>query len=137
MEVNLDKFEKVVTYFFDLCREPDEEKNIGENISPFPELKVIFDGYGYNEETDEDDDESFESYTIFIHKDLDQKGFKFPEHETTAWAIIQRPFDEICFNAQFDVNEEFFHMNYDFENSAMSNEQLNVLINYLEEKYLD
>lgn len=137
MDLDLNKFERVITAILDLCYEPDDEKIIGENVSPFPELKVIFDGYGYNEETDEDDDENFESYTIFLHKDLEDEGFEFPEHETTPWAIIQRPDDEICIHSQLDVNEELFHINFDFENSAMSNEQLNSILSHVERKYLD
>lgn len=137
MDLDLNKFEKVITAILDLCYEPDEEKIIGENISPFPELKVIFDEYGYNEDTDEDDDENFESYAIYIHKDLERNGFEFPVHETSPWAVVNRPNDEICIHAQLDVNDEIFHINFDFENSAISNEQFNSILNFLEEKYLD
>ncbi len=137
MDLDINKLEKVITYFLGISHEPDDEKIVGENISPFPELKVIFDGYGYNEDTDEDDDENFESYAIFIHKDLQKEGFEFPEHESTPWAIVHRPTEEVCIHAQLDVNDEIFHINYDFENSAISNEQLNSILDFLEEKYLD
>ena len=92
-------------------RDPDALK-IGENISDIPEVKIIFDGYGYNEETDEQDDKNLESYAIFIHKDALQEGFEFPEHDTTPWCLIHRPKEEVCLYAWYDVKEERWEINY-------------------------
>lgn len=137
MSLDLEKFEKVITYFLEICHEPDEEKVIGENISPYPELKVIFEGFGYNEDTDEEDDENFESYAIFIHKDLDKDGFIFPEHESTAWSIVSRPDDEVCIHSQLDVNEEHFNLNFDLEHTLLTEDRVNELLKFLEKKYID
>jgi hypothetical protein len=58
-------------------------------------VKIIFDGYGYNEETNEDNDENIMSFAVFVHKDS-LNGEEFPEHEQTPWALIHRPKDEVC-----------------------------------------
>ena len=87
---------------YSMLRDPDYLE-IGEDISYMPEVKIIFDGYGYNEETDEQDDVNMESYAVFIHKDALKEDFEFPEHEITPWALIHRPKEEICIYAWYDV----------------------------------
>lgn len=105
---------------------------IGENISDEPGIKIIFDGYGYNEETDEQDNRDHESYAIFIHKNsLDQE---FPEHDQTPWALIHRPKEEICFYAWHDVpNDSWEFVNIDNNDSKMD---YSVLMNIID-KYLE
>ncbi len=41
-------------------------------------VKIIFDGYGYNEETNEDDDESVLIFNVFIHKESTNDS-EYPE----------------------------------------------------------
>ena len=83
-------------------RDPDNLE-IGEDISDLHEVKIIFDGYGYNEETDEQDNTNLESYAIFIHKDALQPDFEFPPHDLTPFCLIHRPNEEECIYAWYDV----------------------------------
>jgi hypothetical protein len=69
-----------------------------------PGVKIIFDGYGYNEETNEEDNLDVMSFAVFVHKDS-LKG-EFPEHEQTPWALIHRPKDEVCIWVWYDANED-------------------------------
>ena len=69
-----------------------------------PGVKIIFDGYGYNEETDEEDSLDVMSFAVFVHKDS-LKG-EFPEHDQTPWALIHRPKDEVCIWVWYDANED-------------------------------
>lgn len=68
-----------------------------------PGIKIIFDGYGYNEETNEEDDLNVMRFAVFVHKD--SLTGEFPEHEKTPWALIHRPKDEVCISAIYDVPE--------------------------------
>jgi hypothetical protein len=69
-----------------------------------PGVKIIFDGYGYNEETNEEDNLDVMSFAVFVHKDS-LKG-EFPEHDQTPWALIHRPKDEVCIWVWYDANED-------------------------------
>lgn len=69
-----------------------------------PGVKIIFDGYGYNEETDEQDNTDVLSFAVFVHKDS-LKG-EFPEHTFTPWALIHRPDEEVCIWVWYDANED-------------------------------
>lgn len=79
--------------------EPGDES--GE--SPFG-VKIIFDGYGYNEETDEQDDCNTMSFAVFVHKD--SLTNEFPPHDITPWALIHRPKEEVCIWAWYDCNTD-------------------------------
>ena len=68
-------------------------------------VKIIFDGYGYNEETNEEDNLDVMSFAVFVHKDS-LNGEEFPEHEQTPWALIHRPKDEVCIWVWYDANED-------------------------------
>ena len=68
-------------------------------------VKIIFDGYGYNEETDENDNMSMYSFAVFVHKDS-LNGEEFPEHEQTPWCLIHRPNDEVCIWVWYDANDD-------------------------------
>jgi hypothetical protein len=70
-----------------------------------PGVKIIFDGYGYNEETNDQDDENVLSFAVFVHKDSVDKPF--PEHEQTPWALIHRPKEEVCIWVWYTVDEDF------------------------------
>lgn len=68
-------------------------------------VKIIFDGFGYNEETDEENaDRNTQSFAIFIHKNSLTE--EFPPHELTPWALIHRPKEEVCIYCWYDVNAD-------------------------------
>jgi hypothetical protein len=71
--------------------------------SPFG-VKIIFDGYGYNEETDEQDNVNILSFAVFVHKNSLTE--EFPPHELTPWALIHRPQEEVCIWAWYDVEND-------------------------------
>lgn len=72
--------------------------------SPFG-VKIIFDGYGYDDETEEEngDKDSF-SFAVFVHKDSLTK--EFPPHELTPWALIHRPKEEVCIWTWYNCNTD-------------------------------
>ena len=68
-------------------------------------VKIIFDGYGYDEETNEENaDHDTLSFAVFVHRDS-LKG-EFPEHDQTPWALIHRPKDEVCIWVWYDADED-------------------------------
>ena len=68
-------------------------------------VKIIFDGYGYDEENDlENNDTNTMSFAVFIHKNSLTE--EFPPHELTPWALIHRPKEEVCIWAWYDVNAD-------------------------------
>jgi hypothetical protein len=81
----------------------DSEPSTGDRSGDEPlGVKIIFDGYGYNEETNEDDDTNKMCFAVFVHKDS-LNGREFPEHELTPWALIHRPKEEVCIYAVYDL----------------------------------
>ena len=130
-----------------MWRDPDDLE-IGRDISDLPEVKIIFDGYGDLEETDENGDyiatkegghTNMESYAIFIHKNALQEDFMFPEHELTPWALIHRPKEEVCIYAWYDVEADDWTINALEETSDhdMTNiEVMNILDGLYELYYL-
>ena len=79
----------------------EEEFEQGRNVSEYPQLKVMFDGFG-----DDGDDESMASFALFVHKNSAENGFVFPEHEETAWAIVQRPDEEAIIYCWYNREED-------------------------------
>jgi hypothetical protein len=69
-----------------------------------PGVKIIFDGYGYNEETNEEDNPNLMSFAVFVHKDS-LKG-EFPEHDEYWFALIHRPKDEVCIWVWYDATDD-------------------------------
>jgi hypothetical protein len=67
-------------------------------------VKIIFDGYGYNEETDQQDNLDVLSFAVFVHKD--SLSGEFPDHDETPWALIHRPKEEVCICVWYDANED-------------------------------
>ena len=94
-----------------MWRDPDDLE-IGINISDVPQVKIIFDGYGYDEETNEENaDKNSESYAIFIHRDsASDMSWEFPEHDFTPWAMIHRQAEEVCIYAWYMVDEDRWHI---------------------------
>jgi len=95
----------------DFINTMDSDPEVGDRSGNEPlGVKIIFDGYGYNEETDEQDDKNVMSFAVFIHKNS-LNGDEFPEHESTPWALIHRPKEEACIFAIYDIEEDSFHFN--------------------------
>ena len=127
-----------------MWRDPDEP-TIGENISDIPEIKIIFDGYGDLEETDENGDyvytergnKNMESYAIFIHKNSDKEEFVFPEHEFTPWGLMHRPNEEVCIYAWYDVEMDDWSINSLDETSEhkMKDEKVIKILKTLDKRY--
>jgi hypothetical protein len=87
---------------------------IGVNISPLPGIKIIFDGYGYNEQTGEPDNKNLELYALFVHKDSAKRHFVFPDHYTEEVSygelIIHRPDEEVCISVWHDVERGLWNV---------------------------
>jgi hypothetical protein len=83
-----------------------DDLQIGENIRTHPAIKIAFDGYAEDDNGIEDLDR--ESYAVYIHRDAATPGFVFPKHGRTAWAIVQRPADEVCHTVWFNAAEGYF-----------------------------
>lgn len=108
--------DEILEYFLNEARSNTDELVIGEDISPIPELKIIFDGYQEDEDTGEDIYSS-ESYAFFIHKDALTKGFTFPKHDNGGWTLIHRPDEEICLSAWYDTDENIWTLPDDWNDS--------------------
>jgi hypothetical protein len=84
----------------------DLEPGNDSGDAPFG-VKIIFDGYGYDEETnDEQGDKNMMSFAVFVHKDSLTE--EFPPHELTPWALIHRPKEEVCIWVWYDVEHDEF-----------------------------
>jgi hypothetical protein len=136
-DYDYNEYEETLKIFLHtMWRDPDCLE-IGENISDTPEIKIIFESYGCNEETNEQDDKNMECYAIFIHKDSAQEGFEFPEHETTPWCLIHRPDEEVCIFAWYDVENDDWCINSLEETSEhkMTNQEVVQILKTLRERY--
>ena len=109
--------DEIFQYFLEEARANTDDLKVGENISTISELKIIFDGYGEDEESG-DEDYNNESYAFFIHKDSLKKGFIFPEHETTPWALVHRPDEEICLHAWCSTEDDIWTLPDDWNDSS-------------------
>ena len=88
----------------------DENREVrGENISPFPEVKIIFEQYGLDD--DDEEDTSQKCHSIFIHKNAGKKEFNFPLHESAFSLIVHRPDQEVYFRAWYDNGEDSLSLN--------------------------
>lgn len=67
-------------------------------------LKIIFDGFGYNEDTDEDDNENELSFALFVHKT--SLCGTFPAHNVTPFGLIHRSDEEVCFYIWYNPVED-------------------------------
>ena len=100
-------------YFTNLARSNNVDPKVGDDISPIPELKIIFDGFGYDEATNTDGgDLNIETFAFFVHRDALIDGFKFPPHEQTPWALIHRSDQEICISIFYDVTDNYWGVNF-------------------------
>lgn len=99
--------DEMLEFFLEEARANTDDLVVGEDISPIPELKIIFDGYQEDEDTGEDIYSS-ESYAFFIHKDALKKGFIFPKHDDGGWTLVHRPDEEICLHSWFDADDNIW-----------------------------
>lgn len=111
----------------------DSDPEVGDRSGNEPlGVKIIFDGYGYNEETDEEDDKNVMRFAIFIHKNS-LSGEEFPEHEFTPWALINRPKEEGCIFAIYVVDENSFDFDpFEDGNTELDHEFVYQLIRDIE-----
>ena len=138
-EYDYEKYISVVEALLRSSWRDQSNLEIGEDISDIPSVKIIFDGYGYNEETDEQDNKDLECYAVFIHNDSDKPNFVFPPHDLTPWALIHRPNEEVCIYAWYDVkNDEFSINGLDETNEhSMSDERVMEILNVLYEAWFN
>lgn len=110
---------------------------IGEDISAVSGIKVIFDGYGYDEETDEEGaDVNLESYAVFIHRN--SLTDEFPEHDLTPWGLIHRPKEEVCIYVWYDVERDEYdvqELSDVLDEGGMTEEEVMNIIQELKETY--
>ena len=93
----------------------------GEDFGEIPKgIKIIFDGYGYNEQTDQNDDINMLSFAVFVHKNSLTEYF--PPHESNFNMIIHRPNEECYINVWYTVNDDYINV-LPFED--MDNTELN------------
>ena len=120
MDYDYDKYHQVLSALLEAMWRDPEDLVVGEDISDIPPVKIIFDGYGDLEITDEHGDyvdtqeggnKTMESYAVFIHRDSGAKDFRFPEHELTPWGLIHRPDEEVCIHAWYDTEADEWSIN--------------------------
>ena len=102
-----------------ICTMDDGRLEPGDESGDAPfGVKIIFDGYGYDEETDEENaNENMMSFAVFIHKN--SLNEEFPPHELTPWALIHRPKEEVCIWVWYDVeNDEVDIIPFEDNNST-------------------
>ena len=116
--------DEMLEFFLEEARANTDDLVVGEDISPIPELKIIFDGYQEDEDTGEDIYSS-ESYAFFIHKDALKKGFVFPKHDDSGWTLVHRPDEEICLHSWFDADDNIWTHPDDW-NDSIDNPKLTV-----------
>jgi hypothetical protein len=89
-----------------VCTMDDGRLEPGDDSGDAPfGVKIIFDGYGYDEETNEENaNENMMSFAVFVHKNSLTE--EFPPHELTPWALIHRPKEECCIWVWYDVEND-------------------------------
>ena len=115
----------------------DENREVrGENISPFPEVKIMFEEYGIDD--DDEEDTSQKCYSIFVHKNSGKKKFSFPPHESAFDLIVHRGDEEVYFRAWYDNSENSLSLNDTHEaisESEISPEEIDEVIVNLYSRY--
>ena len=78
----------------------------GEDFGEVPKgIKIIFDGYGYNENTDQEDDNNMISFAVFVHKN--SLNEYFPKHEVNFNMIVHRPSEECYISVWYNVKDNY------------------------------
>jgi hypothetical protein len=115
--------DEILEYFLEEARTEADSFEVGEDISTIPELKIIFDGFA--EDDNGEEDQSNESYALFIHKDALNKNFVFPKHEVSPWSLVHRPDQEIWLHAWYDTTDNYWTLPDDW-NDSIDNKNLSV-----------
>jgi hypothetical protein len=118
-EFDYDLYHEVIQCLLDVAWIDRDDLVIGDDISDIPAVKVMFDGYGDLEDTDENGEyryteggnKNMESYCVFIHRDSGTEDFQFPPHELSPWCLIHRPAEEVCIYAWYDVEHDEWSIN--------------------------
>ena len=117
----------------DFVETMDADPEIGDRSGNEPlGVKIIFDGYGYNEDTDEQDNKNILSITLFVHKNS-LNGQGFPEHKLTPFGLIHRPTDEVCIYAYYFYEQDCVEFNqFEDGNTELDHEFVYQLIRDIE-----
>ncbi len=117
----------------DFLETMDPDPRIGDRSGHEPlGVKIIFDGYGLNEETDEQDNKNVLLFAVFVHKDS-LNGEDFPEHESMPWALVHRPDEEVCMHAVYYIDIDCFDFNkFEEGNTELDHEFVYQLIRDIE-----
>ena len=122
MDYDYQRYEQVIIELLKASWRDPDDLEIGRDISDQPEVKIIFDGYGDLEDTDENGEYQYteggntnmESYAIFIHRGAIDPDFMFPEHDSysfTFGSMLQhRPKEEVCIYAWYDVKNDIWEI---------------------------
>ena len=122
MDYDYEKYEQVIIELLKASWRDPDDLEIGRDISDQPEVKIIFDGYGDLEDTDENGEYHYteggntnmESYAIFIHRGAIDPEFIFPEHNSYAFTfgsmLQHRPKEEVCIYAWYDVENDIWEI---------------------------
>ena len=119
----------------------DSEQILGQWATAFHEcgdyheaVSIVFDGHGVDDDGNEDP--TWHSYAIFVHKDSGKLGFEFPEHDTFGNVIMHRP-DEACYYVWLkDVDGEITVENVSDGTESQANiEKFNKVIIKIEKRY--
>lgn len=137
MSYDTDLYSEVVTALVKHSNREPGFLEIGEDISAISGIKVIFDGYGYDEETDEEGaDVNLETYAVFIHRNSLIE--EFPEHDLTPWGLIHRPKEEVCIYVWYDVERDEFEvqeLSDILDEGGLTEEEVMAIITELNETY--
>lgn len=127
---------EIVEKFMADAREIVEELEYNENLSSIPEIKIIFNAYGDDDELGESMDKNIETYYMFVHKNTLESKFIFPEHKLLRGSIVHES-DEVYIPAIYNVEEGYWDINFIGldENSAIDDESLRTILQKLYEKY--
>ena len=118
----LDIIESWVWLFIDTMKSGYLHAGDANGIAP-KGIKIIFDGYG--EKEDGSENLNILLFAIFVHKDSLKKNF--PPHETNLLAIINRPKEEVCFPAFYDLDTDSVTVN-EPQNTKLDEKFLSKLI---------
>jgi len=91
-----------------LCRPTNAHLSVGENYSKHQAIEVIFDGYGEDEDTGEDDS-SIEKYAVIVDKNSGTDNFKMESH-ASSFGLIEPRTSELQIYAIYDLNSKRWHV---------------------------
>lgn len=112
----------------------DGECSPGDESGIAPDgVKIIFDGYGYNEVTNDQDNFNMLSFAVFVHKTSLTE--EFPPHDLTPWALIHRPKEEVCIYVWYDVeNDDWEIIPFEDNNDEVDADEFIDLIHKIAER---